>query len=266
MKTTLNWVGGATFTLTFGSLKIACDPVLCPKGTVHDYFWFKSKRIEDPQYNEKTFSGVDIWLITHPHTDHLDDIGISKIEKPSLVVCDAKSQTKLQKNGFSGLNVLGWGDKKQFWIKGYTIEIEAIPAIHGVNPLSAFMAGKVNGYYLKIFDGKETAKIYITGDTVYKQKVIKAMSGKLIDLLIPNMGAAKQGSWIMALTLNAQMLKKMMAVLNPKTVVPVHYGTFEHYVEPASEIIALNDSRIKMVGVGVSIELLCGSKSDTTPK
>jgi len=69
-------------------------------------------------------------------------------------------------------------------------------------------------------------------------------------LMIPNMGAAKQGSWIMTLTLNSKMLQKMLAKLNPKKVIPVHYGAFEHYREPLKKIIALKDKRIKIVTVG----------------
>jgi hypothetical protein len=68
------------------------------------------------------------------------------------------------------LTVLSWKQTIEFSIKGYEIGIEAIPSIHGINPLSALFAGKVNGYYLTISKGKEKIKIYITGDTVYKSK------------------------------------------------------------------------------------------------
>jgi L-ascorbate metabolism protein UlaG (beta-lactamase superfamily) len=67
---------------------------------------------------------------------------------------------------------------------------------------------------------------------------------------LANMGAAKQGSWIMTLTLNAVMLKKMIAALNPKIVIPVHYGTFEHYKEPVEKIREINDDRINIIQVG----------------
>jgi len=40
------------------------------------------------------------------------------------------------------------------------------------------------------------------------------------------------------------MLRKMIDVLHPKHVIPVHFGTFEHYVEPVSEIQKLEDKRI----------------------
>ncbi len=255
MEILFNWIGGATFILTIGNLNIAVDPVLCEKGTIQDYFWFKSKRIEPPVYTEKDFENIDLWLITHDHEDHLDSIGLSKISNSSKIICNNNSSKILQKNEKNDLTILNWKQSKKLNIKDYEIEIEAIPAIHGVNPLSALLAGKVNGYYLTISKGKEQIRIYITGDTVYKNKIINTLKNKEIDLLIPNMGAAKQGSWIMTLTLNSKMLKNMIFELRPKIVIPVHYGTFEHYKEPVENIKELNDERIRIVKVGSKVEL-----------
>jgi L-ascorbate metabolism protein UlaG (beta-lactamase superfamily) len=249
------WVGGATFILSVGDLTIAVDPVLCEKGTVQDYFWFKSKRMEEPVFDDKDFDGIDLWLITHNHEDHLDTLGLSKISNETRVVTNKNTSEKLQEKGIKDLTILPWAKTKKYTIKGYEIEIEAIPAIHGVNPLSALFAGKVNGYYLTISNGKEKTRIYITSDTVYKNKVIRALKNREIDLMIPNMGAAKQGSWIMTLTLNSKMLKKLILQLNPKVVIPVHYGTFEHYKEPIERIQEINDERIKLIEVGGRIKL-----------
>ncbi len=255
MEVLFYWIGGATFILSVGDLTIVVDPVLCKKGTVQDYFWFKSKRMEEPVYNEDDFENVDLWLITHNHEDHLDHIGLSKISNETRVVTNKNTSKKLQKKGIKDLTILPWAETKKYTIKGYEIEIEAIPAIHGVNPLSALFAGKVNGYYLTISNGKEKTRIYITSDTVYKNKVVRALKNREIDLMIPNMGAAKQGSWIMTLTLNSKMLKKLILQLNPKVVIPVHYGTFEHYKEPIERIQEINDKRIKLVEVGGRIKL-----------
>lgn len=255
MKILFYWIGGATFILSIGNLKIAVDPVLCEKGIVQDYFWFKSKRIEQPIYTEMDFENIDLWLITHNHEDHIDSIGLSVISNLSKIISNKNSSKILQENGKNDLTILSWNQTKEFNIKGYEIEIEAIPAIHGVNPLSALIAGKVNGYYLTVSKGKEKIRIYITGDTVYKNKIIKTFENKEIDLLIPNMGAAKQGSWIMSLTLNSKMLKKMISKLNPEIVIPVHYGTFAHYKEPVENIKEIDDKRIKIVEVGSKTEL-----------
>ncbi len=147
MEIKFNWIGGATFILSIGNLTIACDPVLCEKGTVQDFFWFKSKRIEQPIYSENDFEAIDLWLITHNHEDHLDEIGMSKISDTAEIVCNKNSYTILKNNKKNKLSVLDRKETKTFFIKDYTIEIKAIPAIHGINPLSAFFAGKVNGYF-----------------------------------------------------------------------------------------------------------------------
>jgi L-ascorbate metabolism protein UlaG (beta-lactamase superfamily) len=256
MEAVFYWIGGATFVLSIGNLNIACDPVLCEKGTIQDFFWFKSKRIEAPAYDEKTFSEIDLWLITHNHEDHLDSTGLSKINKNSTVISNSNSSGLLAESGILDLNVLTWNTTKKVFLKGYEITVEAVPAIHGVNPLSALFAGKVNGYYVTITYKNEKVKIYITGDTVYKKKIINLLKEKEIDILIPNMGAAKQGSWIMSLTLNSKMLQKMIAELHPTYVIPVHYGTFEHYIEPVSEIEKLHDDRIKILRPGQHIKLI----------
>jgi len=69
-------------------------------------------------------------------------------------------------------------------------------------------------------------------------------------VLIPNMGAAKKGTWIMTLTLDSAMLEKLISKINPQIVIPVHYGTFAHYYETSEAIKALNNPRILMVKVG----------------
>jgi len=255
MEIIFNWIGGATFILTVGNINIAIDPVLCEKGMVQDYYWFKSERIEKPVYSETEFDNIDLWLITHNHEDHLDEIGLSMIPDSVKVICNKNSSRQLKENRKNVFAILDWKQTSSIKIKGYQIEIEAIPAIHGINPLSALLAGKVNGYYMTISNGVEKIKIYITGDTVYKNKLIKSLDNKQIDLLIPNMGAAKQGSWIMTLTLNSKMLEKMISKLNPKIVIPVHYGTFEHYNEPVEKIKELDDERINIVNIGTKTKL-----------
>lgn len=253
MKIEFNWIGGATFILSIDNLKIAVDPVLCEKGTIQDYFWFKSKRIEDPMYELEDFRDIDFWLITHDHEDHLDKDGLDVIEKDSIIISNKNASKKLNTKSFSDLTILNWGQNKTIRIKDFEINIEAIPAIHGVNPISALLAGKGNGYYVNIKKDEQKFKFYLTGDTIYNAKTINALVNKKIDLLIPNMGAASQRTWIMTLTLNAKMLKKLIEKLNPKKVIPVHYGTFKHYKEPVEKIIAIADNRIEIVNVGETL-------------
>jgi L-ascorbate metabolism protein UlaG (beta-lactamase superfamily) len=228
---------------------------LCKKGTIQDYFWFKSQRLEDPIYTKNDFKDIDLWLITHNHEDHLDKDGLNVMQKNCKIITNKNSVKKLRSNNLHNFTILNWREKMDITINNQKISIEAIPAIHGVNPISALFAGKVNGYFLTISDKKEMINIYITSDTVYKSKVIKAIKKRPVDLLIPNMGAAKQGSWIMTLTLNAKMLYKIANKLHPKNIIPVHYGTFKHYKEPITEVQKYTIPNLKLVEVGQEITL-----------
>jgi len=230
------WVGGATWILEIQGLKIACDPVLCPMGTVQDYFWFKSERLEEPVFTDTDFADMDLWLITHGHDDHLDDIGLSRIGQGAHVVTHENAMDKLRRTAPGGITVLNWSKTKSFTIKGFQVTVEAMPAVHGVNPISAFFAGGVNGYWITVAKDQESKSVYVTSDTVTHKKVLKALDGRKADLLVPNMGAAKRGSWLGTLTLSATMLNRIQAIVKPELTIPVHFGTFEHYVEPISKV------------------------------
>jgi len=248
---TFQWIGGATFILTIGNLRIACDPVLCPKGTVQVYSGlFKSTRLESPVYTDGDFKEIDLWLITHSHDDHLDEPGMAAISDSASIIGDKKSIAKLAAHGTKNHTVLDWGETTRLDIKGFGITVEAVPAIHGVNPLTAYLAGKVNGYYITVSKGPVCRHIYITGDTVLKKPVIAALKGRPIDLMIPFLGAANLQRWMMTLTLNAGMLQRFIEELQPDLVVPVHFGTFQHYREPIGEVLKLKDDRIHILEPG----------------
>lgn len=258
MNVRFKWIGGATFILWVGNLKIAVDPVLCPEGTIQDYGWFKSKRLQAPSYDNDDFKNIDIWFITHSHEDHLDKHGKTKIADTSQIVCDGKTARQLTTEGKTNIRVLNWFEKCRFTIRHNHITVEAIPAIHGINPVTALLAGKVNGYFLTFENENQRIAVYITSDTVWKRKLIKALNGRHVDILIPNMGAAKQGSWIMTLTLSAKMLQKLIRLLTPQYTIPVHFAAFQHYVEPVEKIKALNEPSLRIFRPGETATLKVG--------
>ncbi len=61
------WIGAATWIMKINELKIACDPVLCPKNTVQQYApGYKSKRLTEPVFEEErhgTFADIRCFRI-----------------------------------------------------------------------------------------------------------------------------------------------------------------------------------------------------------
>ncbi|MFH1853329.1 MAG: MBL fold metallo-hydrolase [Candidatus Neomarinimicrobiota bacterium] len=250
MEVKIKWIGGATFILTIDNLKIACDPDLSPKDTIQDYFWFKSRRLDDPVYATDDFNNVDLWLITHEHEDHLNPLGIEQISPTAIVVANRAAARILRKTGHSKVTTLRHGRILEYRLAGCDIRIRAIKAVHGVNPLAARLAGRGNGYLVTVLRNSELANIYITGDTVYDKRITRSLHGTTIDVLIPNLGAVQKGSWIGMLTLDAAMLRKFIADLDPRFVMPVHYGSFSHYKEPISRLTEMALSRVYLAVPG----------------
>ncbi len=255
MHISFKWIGGATFIIWVGDVKMVVDPMLCPKGTVHDYFWFKSTRLEEPHFEAKDFEDIDLCLYTHAHKDHIDMWGMEQVKKSRPhFICDKGSSQILRphfKNNYP-IEVLTWGRETRISIKGWALTIRATSTVHGLNPLSARLAGKGNGYLVTCSRANQSFTLYVTGDTIYKKKLFSSLAHHPIDLMVANMGAAMKGTWIMTLTLDAGMLQKLIGQLRPKQVIPVHFGTFSHYHEPVEAIRQLRDARIQILSLGTT--------------
>ncbi len=250
---TFKWIGQATWILSIDDVKIACDPVLCPKDTVQVYaLGMKGRRMTDPAYDAQDFSDIDFWLITHNHEDHLDKKGLEAISPRSKVITHKNAAKMLRRNSLHDVAALNAGQKITFERKNLSIEIEAIPAMHAKSFLITLFSG-VNGYWITVRKDQARLQIYITGDTVVHKKVIQALSGRTADILIPFMGAAYGDRSWGPLTLNAKGLKKFVQIVEPRIILPVHFGTFSHLTEPVSALEALNDARMKIMKEGQTL-------------
>ncbi len=244
-----------TWILTLNGKKIACDPCLSPKGTQMKQKLLRSFRQNDPSYSQEAFKQIDLWLLTHNHGDHLDEEGLAVIRRGSTIVTHHNALSKIKAIPEVQATVLNWGERTSYRFDNLTVEIEAIPAIHGEKFLGALLTGGVNGYWITARASNETFIAYLTSDTVADRKVLDAICDRKVDLLIPNMGAASKGSFIGTLTLTAEMLVEFLDSTKPTLCLPVHHGTFGHFVEPISEVEKLGRDNIRVLEVGESIRI-----------
>ncbi|WP_020531697.1 MBL fold metallo-hydrolase [Flexithrix dorotheae] len=246
------WIGGATWVMYYQGLRIACDPVLCQKGTLQDYGFFKSKRITAPEFAEYDFKDIDLWLITHAHEDHLDAEGLKKIESDAKIITHKNALKKLSTISPLDIKKLKNGEKMIFQKGEMEVEVEAMPAVHGANLFSSVLAGGVNGYWINIQYQFENTSIYITGDTILNEKVRNKLKNRKADILIPNMGGVLGNRFGGPLTLNAEMLDELTKLLNPALVFPVHINSFKHYSEPVDKLKSLKFNGLKFLKEGDS--------------
>ncbi|MCX7920925.1 MAG: MBL fold metallo-hydrolase [Clostridia bacterium] len=246
-------VGGACWVLYVDEkIKLACDPFLAPAGTEYNFKVFTSTRTKPPIYDESLFDGIDIWFITHSHADHIDEMGIDKMDKNSITVAQKSLLKLLSKDRFSNLYILDWEQAKSFDVEGYKIDIRAVPAYHGSNFITRTLAGKVNGYFVTITRGADKKSVYITSDTIYHTEVIESIRGKDIDIMIANLGEVRPKSFGGPLTMSVSMLQKFIHELQPKIAIPIHIDDFSHYTTTKEDLLS---NGISVVSQGCWITL-----------
>ena len=227
---------------------IGIDPDLSPKGTLVRFKGFFSEKQTDVHKDKSLLSKVDVWLITHGHQDHLDDVGKDYLKGKTVI-----SPNKKILNGLSSLNnfVLKWGEEKQFSVDDYLITIKALPAYHASNFIMQKIVGKVNGYQISIASSSETKVIYFTGDTIFYSNVTKSVP-KNIDAIFANLGAVKSDSFGGPFTMDLKMLNQMNDLLQPKNFYPIHIEDYSHYNTTNKEVKAAN---YKVLSIGETIDI-----------
>ncbi len=173
----------ATFVIESGPHHILIDPMLSDKGELPPFAYFKHKALRNPtvplpKNASRILDNVTHCLITHSqkwgfepltHTDHLDNPGKEFLRKKSIpVVCLQRDAAYMQKNGLRvDLGLRHW--KSEEHLGG---RIMAVPVRHGHSWLASFMANGA-GFYLELPD---EPSIYISGDTVYTDDTVRALT------------------------------------------------------------------------------------------
>ncbi|KAG2370909.1 hypothetical protein C9374_013744 [Naegleria lovaniensis] len=258
------WIFQTTSSTSPHSLQIACDPVLCPKNHSQDYGLFKSTRLQDPVLSgDQDLEQVDVWLLTHGHEDHLDQLGLEKIVrgKNNSIIVAHPSVEKLLKNVLNQTNmetVFG-NDRKVYWmepqqdliiedLEHFSVKIHSVNAIHAKSKKVGAAIGNGNGYIVQVKEKNSDArlsKFYVTGDSVFTecniQEDLQALTSDTFDFIITNGGEASVEKTKLIgglakflvgnITNSSHEIIELHRKLMPKKTLIVHHGTFSHYVE-----------------------------------
>ena len=254
MQFSFKWIGAATWILKVGSATIACDPCLCPKGTIQNYGLFRSKRITPPVFNTAEFDAVDFWLITHTHLDHLDTDGQSAIRSGKVIAPEPIE-------GIDDAIVLNTGGMYMGHIAdGESISITAFPMMHTIHPMLSGLMGRGHGYIISFTKDFDNLTIYVSGDTIPDAKTLTDLSQRRIDVAILNAGQAKVGLGLLGkilgrITMNREDILRFAQATGVRTILPVHWGSFSHYSELLTEQDFTDCTTVRLIQNGETIEL-----------
>jgi L-ascorbate metabolism protein UlaG (beta-lactamase superfamily) len=197
----LTWLGHAAFRITTPTGKVVLiDP------------WIASNPSCPAEL--KKLEGVDTMLITHGHFDHIADaVELGKKFKPQIVAIYEIGQW-LESKGVQNVQAMNKGGTQRVG----EIEVTMVNAIHSCGILDEgkiVYGGEACGYVLEFSNG---VKLYHAGDTnVFSDMAI------IRDLYAPKICMLPIGDHF---TMSPREAAYACKLLQPETVVPMHFGTF----------------------------------------
>ena len=180
----------------------------------------------DPFKIDKNYNDADYIFITHSHYDHYSEEDIKKVrKKETKIIITSDLKGKVKELGFENLNIIIVNPNEKYIID--TLKIETIPAYNNKKQFHPKSNNWV-GYIIEI-NGE---KYYIAGDTdiTEENKKIKC------DVAFLPIG----GTY----TMNYEEAAHLANIINPKIVVPTHYGSIIGTNEDADKFAKLLNKKI----------------------
>lgn len=204
-ETYIRWLGHATVLLNQGDTWILTDPVLRRRVA---HLWRRN-----PLLPEDWPERVDVVLISHMHHDHLDLPSLRRLGRDKRILVPEGAGAWLSGKGFANVKELPVGASEQV----EAIRISAVPAHHSgwrppFGPTAETVGFMIEGAH----------RTYFPGDTDLFAGMAH-LAGDLDLALLPVWG---WGPTLGDGHLDPFRAAEAVVRLNPRLVVPIHWGTF----------------------------------------
>lgn len=162
----------------------------------------------DPFQVENESHDADVIFVTHEHFDHFEPDSIAKIKNENTILTAPESMKKkvLSESGMTPDQCLFYKPGEKY-VQG-DLAIETIPAYNRLKPFHP-KTKKWQGYVVEM-DG---VRYYVAGDTDVNEDVKKVQC----DVAMIPIGGFY--------TMDKKQAADYVAELNPKVVIPTHYGS-----------------------------------------
>ena len=240
-KSTLTWIGHATFLIQYNGKNILTDPHLSDRASPLGFIG--PKRYTPPGLSINELPQIDFVLISHNHYDSLDQFTIESLyerqkENPPLFFVPLKLKDWFLDLGIKSVIELDWWEYQI--LKGW--KIYAVPVQH-FSGRTLWDRNKTLwcGWVLE----NSNARIFFAGDSGYSKDFIDI--GEFfgyMDLSLIPIGAYEPRWFMKEVHVNPEEAVRIHNDVNSSLSVGMHWGTFQLTDEPMDEPpIRLKDAR-----------------------
>jgi L-ascorbate metabolism protein UlaG (beta-lactamase superfamily) len=241
----LIWLGHASFFLRMAGVSMLIDPMF-------GGFPGIPRRSETP-FLAEDFEDIDMVLVSHNHRDHCDKASICDIARyfPRIKILTGLGTDVLLQKWVKSAEVQGAGWYQQYETGVSGLEIFYLPARHWSRRWIFDTNRHLWGAFL-IRTAQHT--LYFSGDTGYGRHFADTAA------LFPNIDTAiigigtYQPSFESPMHINPEDAVRGFQDLQAKTMIPMHYGTFdlshEPHGEPLRRLLACAPQGLKVPDVG----------------
>lgn len=242
---TLRWMGGPSFALDIGALRVVGDPVS------RDAFDLAAggetvavRRLAPAPPPDG--APADVVCVTSYRADHWDGPAATAAANGPVLGPAGAGET-----AGPAVSPLAWGETFAVERDGERLEITAVPA------RCSSPADAGNGYFLRHRAGDRETTVYWTGDALWSD-AIRAVQREYgyANLLLVHIGAEPDGAGGRR-TPSAKDAMQIVYRMQPNAIIPLHHATFSHYtetVEPFAALIArtIYEHRLHVLSVAES--------------
>jgi L-ascorbate metabolism protein UlaG (beta-lactamase superfamily) len=234
MELCLTHIGGPTVLIEVGGWRLLTDPTFDPPGLSYRFGWGTgSRKLTGPAIAASDLGPIDAVLLSHDHhDDNLDAAGRAVLPSVATVITTVPGAKRL---GDHARGLRPWAKTRLEAPARPAVEITATPCRHGP-PLSRALVGDVIGFALQ-WEGQEHGVLWISGDTVLYDGVREVADRLQVDTALMHLGGVRFPiSGPVRYTMTAKEAVELCRLVQPRTVIPIHYEGWKHFREGREKI------------------------------
>lgn len=242
----IHFIGNATVLLRYGGLTLLTDPNFLHRGQyAYLGYGLLSRRLTEPAVDVHELPRLDGVVLSHLHGDHWDRRTRRHLDHtvPVLTTPHAARRLKVL-HGFQRTAGLRTWQDLTLRRGGQQVRVTALPGRHAGHRLLRGLLPPVMGSMLEFgpAGGPVALRLYLSGDTLLYDGLDEiARRFPSADLAVLHLGGTRlPGGFVV--TMDGAQGAELARRLDPRLLLPVHYGDYTVMRSPLAAFLAAADT------------------------